>query len=129
MKLLESAITMIGVASLCLSLAACGDGGGSCVECDDDATGSGIGSLVIGQGKDSDAKKCGFDKYRGHNGGVGDTLEVAGCKENGSYGVVLVWAYGEFDGYRVCSPGFKGTVNGNPLAPGQCVTNSLYIRD
>lgn len=125
------------VSVLCLALitaSGCGgDGSDDCVPCDATATGSGIGQLEFGasQGIADDLRdSCGYKIHSGHAGAVGDTLQVAHCFEGSHYGIVLVWAYGRFSGYRICDPGFQGTIQGGtPLGDGECRVVGDYYRN
>lgn len=58
-------------------------------------------------GRDSAARRiiteCGWHVFNGHNGGYGDTLQIASVNEE----VVLVWAYNDFYGFRVVN-GWQG---------------------
>lgn len=113
-------------------LSACGGGGDNCPSCHDDARGDGYGGLVFGSaGDDSNARdlkdECGFDIYNNHNGGGGDTLEIAGCYSGGTPGLVLAWAYQSFSSYRICNPGYSGDLS-TPLAPGECRVIGSYFR-
>lgn len=85
-----------------------------CVLCNAQARANGIGSLQFqNAGNDSTARQlisaCGFQIHNNHNGGFGDTLQVGSCiQQDGEFGIILVWAFNEFSGYRVCRPGFQG---------------------
>jgi hypothetical protein len=117
---------MAVVSSLCLTFAACGgddDGGSNCPPCNASATSNSIAGLRIhsgiGDGKAREIlSECsGWNVHQGHNGGMGDTLEISACPylddEGGKrVGIVLVWAYGEFRKFLISAPGFKGTFNG-----------------
>jgi hypothetical protein len=116
---------------LCLA-AGCDGDGDDCPPCDAEATDQGYGSLVFGQeGPDATARKlideCGFRVHNGHNGGIGDTLQIGSCEANGEVGVVLVWAFNDFSGYRVCRPGFRGTIT-PPLGDGECRVVGSFFR-
>lgn len=101
-----------------------GGGGGNCPRCDAAASDQGYGDLVFGTaGPDAKAREivddCGFRVHNGHNGGVGETLQIGGCEAQGELGVILVWSFQEFSGYRVCRPGFRGDID-PPLGDGEC---------
>ena len=59
------------------------------------------------RGRDSTARniltKCGWHVHNNHNGGVGNTLQVASPDES----VILVWAFNSFRSYRL-SEGWQG---------------------
>jgi hypothetical protein len=86
-----------------------------CLQCDSSADVSCIGDLCFNRvGGDEAARRlitnCGFQIFNRHNGGVGDTLEIATCiSDNLDPGIVLVWAFNSFTGYRVCRPNFTGS--------------------
>jgi len=66
-----------------------------CPRCDEHITWNAYGDFVFGEvGDDATARKlvsqCGWTVQGGHDGGVGDTLQVTSC---GAEGVVLVWAF------------------------------------
>lgn len=70
----------------------------SCPSISDNATFTSYGPFrVHNSGRDSTARKiiseCGWHVYKGHNGGYGDTLEVASPGEE----VVLRWAWNAFN--------------------------------
>jgi hypothetical protein len=95
---------------LTILLFGCQDDECSCPACEENATPNSYGNYKFGEeGDDSTARclvsKCGWHVQGGHNGGVGDTLQVASC---GDEGVIFVWAFNEFSGYRVCRPDFQG---------------------
>lgn len=76
--------------------------GFDCPSLNDDVTWSSYGRFRFGNaGDDSTAKdcvsRCGWHVFRGHNGGFGDTLQVASSGEE----VVFAWAYNNFSAYRV----------------------------
>jgi hypothetical protein len=109
----------------------CGSSSYDCPSCDDPATASSYGRFTFGEaGDDGTARKiqeeCGFDIFDGHNGGSGDTLEIASCWSNGVPGLVMAWAFSEFSSYRVC-PGYSGNI-APPLAQGECRVVGRYFR-
>ena len=59
-------------------------------------------------GRDPSARRivseCGWHVYNGHNGGYGDTLQVASPGEE----VIFVWAYNTFYGFML-NEGWKGS--------------------
>lgn len=98
-------------------VASCGsndDNGVDCVPCNAQARADGIGPLQFRNAGDDSAARdlisaCGYQVHNNHNGGTGDTLQVGSClQQNGEFGIILVWAFNEFSGYRVCRPGFEG---------------------
>ena len=88
-------------------------GGFTCPTIGDDVTWSSYGSYQFNKsGNDSTARniisKCGWHVHNNHNGGYGDTLQVA--SPNGE--VILVWAYNSFYAYKLSS-GWSGKTERN----------------
>lgn len=134
MKALRLLVCVLALSFLATS---CGDDGGgdgvACVPCDATARPDGIGSLNIGQGDDSVARKmldnCGYHVHLEHNGGQGDTLQIGKCAApNGQFGIVLVWASNRFEGWRVCVPAFEGEIVGSYDQVENCYFNTNLIR-
>jgi len=106
-----------------------GSSGQVCPSCSDGTTDTSFGPFVFNSaGDDSTARRfvsnCGFAVARGHNGGTGDTLQVAGC----GGGVELVWSNTKFTAYRV-SVGWTGqTDRGVKIGQTRSVVVSLDPR-
>ena len=104
-----------------------------CIPCDAQARIDGIGRLTFEQAGDDNAARelmasCRYNVHNNHKGGTGDTLQVGFCAVDGEFGVILVWAYQEFTGYRVCRPGFQGGfLDGSGFTEG-CRTVGRYFR-
>jgi hypothetical protein len=86
-----------------------GDDGFSCPACDDNVTINSYGTFEFEkEGDDSTARRivseCGWHVQGGHNGGIGNTLQVASC---GNEGVIFVWAFNDFHAFRVAA-GWEG---------------------
>jgi len=124
MRIALKTLTACMIAALAAT-AGCGSGDDfDCPSCHDEARGDGYGRFTFyASGNDDTAraivKNCGFSVYDGHDGGYGDTFEIAGCFSHGVPGVTLVWAYEQFSAYRICDPGYEGVYP--PLEPGQCL--------
>jgi hypothetical protein len=74
-----------------------------CPACDEQVTLSSYGSYrFANEGNDTTARclvaRCGWHVQGEHNGGVGDTLQVASC---GNEGVIFVWAFNDFHAFRL----------------------------
>lgn len=74
----------------------------------DNVTFQSYGAFAMGNsGDDSTARNivstCGWHVFDNHNGGTGETLEVASPHEE----VVFVWAFNTFSGFRL-TPGWTG---------------------
>lgn len=81
----------------------------TCPLCDAKINWTSYGDLVFTKaGSDATARRlvteCGWQIYAGHNGGIGDTLQVGAC---GDHGVVLAWAFNEFHACRLAE-GWQG---------------------
>jgi hypothetical protein len=106
----------------------CGSGKDvACPSTSENITWNSYGQLSFGnEGDDSTARsilsKCSWHVFGGHNGGVGDTLEVASSGEE----VVLAWAYNNFSSYRVAT-GWTGTTDkGLKMGDSLSVFQSIY---
>ena len=83
-----------------------------CPSISDDATWNSYGHFVMNDsGNDQTARRivseCDWHVYSGHNGGYGDTLQVASRDE----GVVLVWAFNDLYGVSLVE-GWTGSAQG-----------------
>jgi len=96
----------------------------ACPDIDDNITWTSYNDLVFeNSGNDSCARKiisqCEWHVHNNHNGGVGETLQVASPGEE----VILVWAFNDFHGFKV-SQGWTGSTQKN-INIGDHIT-SLY---
>ena len=78
--------------------------------CDAQVTWNAYSDFVFGEvGNDATARKlvsqCGWTVQGGHNGGVGDTLQVT---SGGAEGVVFVWAFNSFHAFKLAK-GWEGS--------------------
>lgn len=93
----------------------------------DNVTFQSYGAFTMGNsGDDSTARKivsaCNWHVFDNHNGGIGDTLEVASPSEE----VVLVWAFSNFSSFRL-TPGWTGkTDRGAMLGDSATTFENLY---
>ncbi len=98
-----------------------------CPSVQDNVSWTSYGRFQFGRsGHDSTARKiishCACQVFNGHNGGLGDTLEVSPPGQS----FVLVWAHNDFSGYRVTS-GWKGvTDRGAKLGDSAATFQGLY---
>lgn len=121
---MRNSVSLFSSLLLGLFLASCGGGDSfDCPSCHDEVRSNGYGRFIFGQaGYDSAAREivdnCEFRIYNGHNGGSGDTLQIAGCYVGDKPGVIFEWAYNSFRRYAVCNPGYKG--DSPQLKPGEC---------
>ena len=104
-----------------------------CIPCDAQARIDGIGRLTFEHAGDDNAARelmasCRYSVHNNHNGGTGDTLQVGLCTVDGEFGIILVWAYQEFTGYRVCRPGFQGVLLDESGFTEGCRTVGRYFR-
>lgn len=81
-----------------------------CPRCDAQVTWNAYGDFVFAEvGNDATARQlvsqCGWTVQGGHNGGVGDTLQVTSC---GAQGVVFVWAFNSFHAFKLAK-GWEGS--------------------
>lgn len=122
-------ITVLAIAALtftgCQTLSSGDDF--KCPTTADNVTFQSYGAFAMGNsGDDSTARKiissCGWHVFGGHNGGTGDTLEVASPSEE----VVVVWAFNNFSGFRL-TPGWSGkTDRGAKLGDSSTTFHNLY---
>jgi len=93
----------------------------------DNVTFQSYGRFSMGNsGDDSTARKiisnCNWHVFDNHNGGIGETLEVASPNEE----VVLVWAFNSFSGFRL-TPKWSGkTDKGAKLGDSAATFHNLY---
>ena|ERR1022692_1706328 len=93
-------LSILLVVSTISLMPACGNFG--CPSLNDNVTWMSYGHFNFGSaGDDGTARNCvlhcGWSVFEGHNGGFGDTLQVA----SSSAAVVFAWAYNNFAGFRV----------------------------
>ena len=123
-------LLLVGLFTL---LVGCGSGSGggngnfSCPSASENVTWTSYGSFKFGtSGNDETARKivsaCGWHVYRGNNGGVGNTLQVA----NPSEAVVLSWAYNNLAGYQLTQGWTGKTDEGASIGISQTAFQSLY---
>jgi hypothetical protein len=125
-------IALGGILLLCLLLlAACAEEEEEftfhCPRCDETVTWDAYGGFRFGNvGDDATARRlvaeCGWHVQGGHNGGVGDTLQVAACSQEG---VILVWAFNSLHAVRLAD-GWTGTTE-NGIGLGDSVTDFLTV--
>ena len=114
-----------------LNLMSCGGGNESTASFDCPTVSDNVSWLSYGQftfqqsGDDSTARdiiaNCDWHVYNNHNGGEGDTLQIASPNEE----VILVWAFNEFRAYKL-SPGWTGQTE-NGIKIGNTITD-LYAQ-
>lgn len=93
----------------------------------DNVTFQSFGSFAMGNaGDDSTARNivstCGWHVFDNHNGGIGETLEVASPNEE----VVLVWAFNSFSGFRLTKGWTGKTDRGAKLGDSATTFQNLY---
>lgn len=87
----------------------------NCPSLSDDITWNSYGSFELKKaGNDSTARKiiseCGWHVFNRHNGGYGDTLQIAPRNEE----VVFIWAYNKFYGF-VLYDGWRGATHNGAM--------------
>ena len=107
----------------------CGSSGAkfACPSLNDNVTWASYGRFNFGSsGDDSTARQCvsncGWSIFEGHDGGTGDTLQVA----SPSTAVVFSWAYRNFAGFRVTAGWTGKTDRGAKLGDSIAHFQGLY---
>jgi hypothetical protein len=98
-----------------------------CPSLTDNVTFQSYGGFSFGNvGDDSTARKivsnCSWHVFDGHNGGTGETLEVASPNEE----VVLVWAFNNFSAFRLTKGWTGKTDRGARLGDSATAFHNLY---
>ena len=98
-----------------------------CPSVSNSATFRSYGQFAFGSaGDDSIARRitsdCGWHIFAGHNGGLGETLEVASPNEE----VVFAWANSGFSAFRVTNGWIGQTDRGAKLGDSSTVFQGLY---